>query len=101
MRTAILLLVVTSTAAAADLPRGAIRRIGDGRFLHVDAVRGLAPAPDGRTVASIEEEAVYLWDAATGSLRFRTACDEENEHRFVWVGWADGKLRAVAVRRGE
>jgi WD40 repeat protein/mono/diheme cytochrome c family protein len=38
---------------------------------HKGAVRALAWAPDGRTAASAGDEAVYVWDAATGRLRWR------------------------------
>ena len=93
--------VICLSASAADLPAGAARRIGDGRFLHAEAVRDVAPAPDGRAVASFDAEAVYLWDAATGALRFRAECDPDHEHRIVWVGWAGGTVRAVAAFRGE
>src|SRR5438045_8152765 len=73
-----------SFLAAADLPPGAARRIGDARFLHAGPVVAAAVSPDGRVVASTDGAAVYGWDAATGGRRFRTPLDEGA--RCVWVG---------------
>src|SRR5205085_9493678 len=83
----------SSFLAAADLPAGAARRIGDARFLHAGPVRDFAPSPDGTAVASTDGGAVYGWDAATGRRRFRTPLDADE--RCVWVGWAGEKPRAV------
>src|SRR5262249_6696367 len=61
------------------LPAGARARIGTARFHHGGLVRGLAFAPDGRTLASASHDhTVSLWEVPGGRelIRFRGHADD-------------------------
>jgi WD40 repeat protein len=53
-------------AAGDPLPEGAALRLGSIRFRAASQVYSLACSPDGRWLASLESQAVRLWDVATG-----------------------------------
>jgi WD40 repeat protein len=48
------------------LPPGAIARIGTVRLRHTDTVLSCAFSPDGKAIASADEETIRLWDLTTG-----------------------------------
>jgi len=51
----------------ADLPSGAVARIGDVRLTHGGTVNCLAFSPDGKLLASTGTDAILrVWDVATG-----------------------------------
>jgi WD40 repeat protein len=51
-----------------SLPAGAVARLGTMRFCQGSLVNSLAFAPDGKTIASIGEQEVSLWETETGRL---------------------------------
>jgi WD40 repeat protein len=67
----LLVLFAASPAAAADLPPGAIARLGDDRFRAGSHLVHIAISPDGKQFATVRWTgvglgALTLWDAATG-----------------------------------
>lgn len=58
---------VRKDALGDPLPPGALLRIGTTRLRHQDSVRGVAIAPDGKTVISGSgDRTLRMWDSATG-----------------------------------
>ncbi len=96
----VVLLLVTPVASAADLPPGALVRLGDDRFRAGDFVDHLALSPDGKryaTARSAEGETVALtvWDTATG----RPVCEQRvNRELFRGFVWGPGGAFAIAAR---
>ena len=102
-RVALLLVLLTaSSAAASDLPPGALACLGDDRFRAGRAVDGLTFSPDGKQLLSWQcpEQGlvtVVLWDAVSGK-RLRDATI--NSDVFCSAAWGPtGAL--VVVRRVE
>ncbi len=93
-------LLAASSARAADLPAGAVARLGDDRFRAGGAVHHLALSPDGKQfvttrVAGSGLLALTLWDAATGRpLRERVV----NNELFKGFVWGKDGARAVVLR---
>jgi RNA polymerase sigma factor (sigma-70 family) len=57
------------------LPDGAVSRLGTVRFNHGGRVHGFHITPDARTVVSVGDSSICLWDAATGKERARLPTD--------------------------
>ena len=58
--------------ASLPLPKGAVARIGTPRLRHAGPVAAVAYSPDGRWIASADEEGTAcVWEAATGKRRHR------------------------------
>jgi RNA polymerase sigma factor (sigma-70 family) len=53
------------------LPEGALARLGTVRFRHDGWVSDVAISPDGETLAAAADQAISLWDPATGKRRRR------------------------------
>ncbi|QJW96060.1 WD40 repeat domain-containing protein [Frigoriglobus tundricola] len=87
-------------AAAADLPPGALVRLGDDRFRAGDGVYHLALSPDGTRYATARSAeggtlALTVWDAATG----RPVCEQRvSRELFRGFVWGPGGAFAVAAR---
>jgi WD40 repeat protein len=98
----LLILLATSSVAAADLPPGAVARLGDDRFRAGRAVAGLAFSPDGKQLLSWSVPAnglvtVALWEAETGALAREATL---NSDLFCGAAWGPtGAL--VVVRRAD
>src|SRR5436190_23349998 len=98
------LLLVAQTARAADadadLPPGAVARIGDNRFRAGDAVQHIVLSPDGKQFATTQSGGtgvvvLKLWDAATG----RPVREQKvNTELFKGFVWGQGGAFAVALR---
>jgi WD40 repeat protein len=76
------------------LPAGAIARIGSTRLRPFWNTSRLTFSPDGKTLASADEEEVHLWDAATGRevRRFNARVGQLRDLAFS----PDGKYLAAA-----
>ncbi len=61
---------------ADPLPPGAIRRFGTNRFQHLGGAVELALAPDERSLVSLGEGKVLVWDVDTGKLRWQARLEE-------------------------
>jgi WD40 repeat protein len=73
------------------LPPGALVRLGSVRFLHRGDVKGVAFAPDARTIASVDATGVLrLWDTATGKPLWQTGGSRDRVFAPVLVT-PDGK----------
>jgi|GEM_PF-1036233 len=73
---------------------------GDRKALGFLAIRGIAFAPDGLTLASMSDEdnRVWLWDVATGRERRSIAfCDEKHSYYGPLVFSPDGRRLAVGM----
>ncbi len=100
----VLALVVSLLAAhparAADLPPGAIVRLGESRFRTGDAVGRLAVSPDGKQYATVrlcenDVSLLTVWDVATGQpLREQ----EVNTELLQGIAWGKSGAFAVVIR---
>ena len=96
----IALLFLARIASAADLPPGAVARLGDDRFRAGSAVSHLALSPDGKQFVTVREAgigllAVTTWDASTGKpIREQKV----NSELFRGLVWGKGGAFAVACR---
>jgi RNA polymerase sigma factor (sigma-70 family) len=82
------------------LPDGAVSRLGTVRFNHGSRVFGFHCTPDGKTIVSVGDDAVCLWDAATGKERSRITI---GEHGFGAPSQllADGKTLLLLCQRND
>jgi WD40 repeat protein len=55
-----------SDALGDPLPAGAVARLGTVRLRHGDYLRSIRFAPDGKTLISLGQDGVHVWDATTG-----------------------------------
>lgn len=96
----LLLVCFAQVALAADLPPGAVARLGDDRFRAGGRVAYLALSPDGKQFATVRKTGegmmeFAVWDSATGRpLREQ----EVNSELFKGVVWASGGAFAVFLR---
>ncbi len=96
----VLLAVVSAPARAADLPPGALARLGDDRFRTGGYVSHLALSPDGKQFATAHHTgpglvALTVWDAETGRPVHEHAV---NDKLFKGLVWGKGGAHAVAWR---
>lgn len=96
-------LLVGRVAVAAELPPGAIARLGDDRFRAGSGISHIVVSPDGKQFATIRalddrghfHSALTLWDAATG----RPIREQElNRELLRGLVWGEGGGRAVFTR---
>ena len=96
----LVLLLSAPVASAADLPPGALVRLGDDRFRAGSGVYNLAISPDGKQFATVRPTAtgmlsLAVWDATTGRpIREHPV----NEELFKGLTWGPGGARAVVIR---
>lgn len=96
----LVLLCSASVARAADLPPGALARLGDDRFRAGGSVYHLALSPDGKQFATARDTSdelltLTVWDATTGHpLR------EQRVNRLLFKGlvWGTNGAFAIATR---
>src|SRR5438067_1750060 len=48
------------------LPTGAVARLGTIRLRHTGFVQQVVPLPGGKSIASVADDGVRIWDAGTG-----------------------------------
>lgn len=94
------LLLTAASARAADLPPGAVARLGDARFRAGGAVLRLALSPDGKQFATVRSDdtgflLLTVWDSATGRPVRERPVNNELYHGFVW---GTGGARAIVIR---
>ncbi len=96
----LVLLCFGSVARAADLPPGALARLGDDRFRAGGGVYHIALSPDGKQFATARYtdlglHVLTVWDASTG----RPLRDQQvNSELFKAFVWNEGRAFAVATR---
>jgi WD40 repeat protein len=93
-RTLVLLLLVSPTAA--DPP---LVRLGSDRFRQADRVTALAYTPDGKRLATADEQTIYLWDAADG--RPLRAIPGKDRLRFIALRFNKDATGLFAVALNE
>ncbi|MBN9120114.1 MAG: hypothetical protein J0I06_13270 [Planctomycetes bacterium] len=86
---AFVLVLFGQVAAAADLPPGALARLGDDRFRAGGAIEHLAISPDGKQFATTQSSGratliLTVWDAVTGQPIRGQEINEELFKGFVW-----------------
>jgi RNA polymerase sigma factor (sigma-70 family) len=74
------------------LPRGAVARLGSPRLRH-PWVSDVCFAPDGKTIASVGDRILCVWDGETGKLRFSVP---QPDRVFIRVVFADDGKEIVA-----
>ncbi|MCI0704705.1 MAG: hypothetical protein L0241_26920, partial [Planctomycetia bacterium] len=85
----VFVLLAASSATAADLPPGAILRLGDDRFRSAGWGMGLALSPDGKQLATQQATGdglltVTVWDSATGKPVRSHDVNFDLYRGFVW-----------------
>ena len=94
------LVLFGQVAGAADLPPGAIARLGDDRFRAGDFVTYLALSPDGKQYATapsggLDYTAITVWGTPTG----RPVSEHRvNRELFRGLVWGPGGACAVPAR---
>ncbi|MBX3437484.1 MAG: PQQ-binding-like beta-propeller repeat protein [Planctomycetaceae bacterium] len=76
------------------LPSGAVLRLGTGRFRQEGPVRQLQYSPDGLKIATINDDAILIWDVHSGKVlrQLRRSHPTEFARRFAALAFApDGK----------
>ncbi|HEV3438124.1 MAG TPA: sigma-70 family RNA polymerase sigma factor [Gemmata sp.] len=82
----------------ADLPKGAIARLGSAAFRHPGEVQGLAFTADNRRLSAIGPSAVSRWTVPDGRIVV-SAGDREKGYRHLSVIAPDGKLAVELFNR--
>ena len=127
-RAAVLLALVEAGLAIAAPPKQndrpwLIARLGNDRFRQKDAVSALTYSPDGKYLASADDETIHIWDAADGrrirsipienhkffALRYTSdgrtllaAGMDDRSTRLIKIDPTTGKVRAnIAIRAGK
>lgn len=98
-RALFLLLLIAARSPAADLPPGAVARLGDARFRAGGPVSHLALSPDGKRFATVRDGGsglvtLTVWDATGRPLHEQ----QVTGHLFRGLVW--GKEGAFALARG-
>ncbi|HEX4613098.1 MAG TPA: sigma-70 family RNA polymerase sigma factor, partial [Urbifossiella sp.] len=86
--------------AAADLPRGAVRRFADERFRHPDYVAAATVSADGRRVATVSPNLLQIADLDTGLPTRRIPFPEDGYGYYSTPGLAfspDGRFVACVL----
>ena len=96
----VLLVVCSEPARGADLPPGALARLGDDRFRAGGEIEHLALSPDGKQFATVRKGSslnvvVTVWDALTGRPLYAW---EVNAELFQGLVWASGGASAIVTR---
>jgi WD40 repeat protein len=85
------------------LPQGAVARVGTVRFRHLGA-QAITFTPDGKSLISVSEKTIRVWDAATGKERRRVTFKEPGNTKRSRQGFcfsADGKKLACHCEVGK
>ncbi|HEX3150706.1 MAG TPA: WD40 repeat domain-containing protein [Gemmataceae bacterium] len=90
MRPTLLLLAVMASLSPAADPEPLVR-LGSDRFRQAERVESIAYSPDGKQLATVDEERVHIWDAADGRL-LRTIPGGPKHHHVALCFAADGKV---------
>ena len=94
-------------SGSAELPGGAVARLGSHRFVHRDNIRDVAFTPDGSTMFAFCYREAVLWDVASGSRLktlskgFHTDGALSRDGRFVVLSVNDRKVIVFDVASGE
>src|SRR5262245_16185660 len=96
------LLVAVFAVQVADLPPGAVMRIGDARWRAGDSISRIVLSPDGKQFATVRMstfglDMVTVWDTDSGRP-LRSV--EVNEDLFKGIAWGPGGAFLI-VRRAE
>ena len=94
----LVLLLSAQAAPAADLPPGALARLGDDRFRAGDGVYSLAFSPDGKQLATAHRvdvgvDVLTIWDTKTGYPVRERKVNRELFKGFVWGSAARARGR--------
>ncbi len=98
--TSLIVFALLVPVAKADLPPGALARLGDDRYRAGGSVEWLALSPDGKRYATVHAAgdrvlALTMWDAATGR---RLHEQRVNRELFGGLVWGPGGAFAIAAR---
>src|SRR4051794_22755873 len=83
-----------------SIPEAALARLGNamrhGNKIHISAL-----APDGKTLATVGERDVVLWDLKSGKIVRRLPCDRESSFYRPGLAFSPDGLRLVHSRNNE